>query len=164
MELFTNNALIISLNVFAVCLWAVTIVMMFKRRLVSVRGNVIEKKNKNQENFKETLTKKIKNQDLKMNEAIIKIKPELRDVNKLYSKRFKSGENIKNNIYKTKEENFFDYIKKNQNKMDTKHINREHKNIISMAKEGLTPFEIAKRMNKSMGEIELVMKISQHLH
>ena len=164
MELLTNNVLVISLNVFAVCLWTVTIVMMLKRRLVSVKTNVTENKKDEQKSFKETLTERIQKQDLKKDETVIKIRPELMDVNKLYNKRLKNSENLRDNSYGSNEDSFFDYIKKRQNKINKKHINSEHKSIISMVNEGLTPFQIAKKMNKSLGEIELVMKINQHIH
>ena len=60
MELLTNDTIIITLNVFAVCLWVITILVMIKRKLLS--ENLTDNQNEitNKIQFNETLRNKIK--------------------------------------------------------------------------------------------------------
>ena len=88
---------------------------------------------------------------------ISKEKPRLMDVHKLYSNKLYNERYI--NFIKIRKNSPDDILKIRKFKNDGKKTNN-HRNIINMAEMGMTPAEIAKKVDRPLGEIELVMKMN----
>ena len=165
MEIITNSNIIITLNIFAVSLWCVTIIFMVKRKINNEKNETeISETAKNKIIFNETLKNKIDRNIYENSEKVHRIVPELKEVNELYKKRYVDNERIfnKHNIKNIKMNNNVNaLIEKNTN---NKYSKGKYKQVTKMVETGMTPFEIAKKMNRPVGEVELMMKLTQILH
>jgi hypothetical protein len=164
MELLNNQMVIVSLNIFAVGLWVITIIFFIIKNLKTkqIYREEVSKENKDI-GFNETLKKKISNSYEKIY-PIPKLGTELMDVNKLYNSKMLHNKNWTRNELCKSNKKTDNFIMVNRTKSKSENLKDGYKSILTMSKMGMTPIEIAKKMERPMGEVELVMKMNSNLH